>query len=115
MSRRIRFLIFALLILTAGTRAAAQSHATETKAAVPVKHAPKESPVPAPAATARAVARALTDVQAQRRTRPTPQRDREVLPAEKRWQLVWPSGNERVVLAWPATVERLLLAWPAQQ
>jgi hypothetical protein len=94
--RSIRFLAFAFLILTTAARAAAQSHH---------KGAPESRPtsgdVPAPAATARAVAKALTDSQQRRKEPPRPQRERPLIPAEKRWHLVWPTPEKRVALAWP--------------
>ena len=113
MSRRVHFFIFSLLILTAGTRAVAQSHAPEPKAMTPVKHVPADAPAPAPAATARAVAKAITDARAQRNSRRGAQRLREVKPPEPRWQLVWSAGPDRVELVWPPP-PRVALAWPDQ-
>ena len=100
MGRSDRFLAFLFLILTTAARAAAAAQTQDT-APVQAKKAPHD--VPAPAATARAVAKALTDAQARRKEPRGPQRDRPVMPAEKRWQLVWPVPEERVALAWPAT------------
>jgi hypothetical protein len=98
-SRSVRFFVFVFLILTtAGRAAAAQSN---DKTAVPAKEVPRDAP--APAATARAVAKALTDAQARRKDPRPPQRDRPVIPAEQRWQLVWPVPEERIALAWPAS------------
>ena len=94
--RSIRFLAFAFLILTTAGRAAAQSH---QKGSVDPK--PTSSDVPAPAATARAVAKALTDSR-QRRKEPRPQREKPIIPAEKRWHLVWPAPEKRVALSWPS-------------
>jgi hypothetical protein len=100
---RVRFFVFALLIVTAGARAVAQTHGGGAAApTAPIKPVSTEAPVPAPAATARAVAKAITDARAQRKPRRAPQRDRDVQPAELRWQLVWPQAEERVTLAWPA-------------
>jgi hypothetical protein len=113
MPRRVHFFIFSLLILTAGTSAVAQSHAPDPKSVTPVKHVPAEPAAPAPAATARAVARALTDAQAQRKLRRGPRRDPAVVPPEKRWQLVWSTGSERVELVWPPPA-RVPVIWPAE-
>jgi hypothetical protein len=96
--RSIRFLAFAFLILTTAVRAAAQSH---HKGAQEPKPTPGD--VPAPAATARAVAKALTDAKQRRKDPPGPQRERPVIPAEKRWHLVWPTPEKRIALAWPPT------------
>ena len=113
MARRVHFFIFSLLILTAGTRAVAQSHAPEPKSVTPVKHVPAEPPVPAPAATARAVAKAITDARAQRTSRRGAQRVHEVKPPAPRWQLVWSPGPDRVALVWPPP-PRVALAWPEE-
>ena len=94
--RSIRFLAFAFLILTTAARAAAQTHA---KGATEAKPTPQD--VPAPAATARAVAKALTDSQSRRKEPRGPQREKPIIPAEKRWHLVWPAPETRVALAWP--------------
>ena len=99
MGRSIRFLAFAFLILTTAARAAAaQSH---DKGAVTSKPTPQD--VPAPAATARAVAKALTDAQQRRKEPRGPQKEKPIIPAEKRWHLVWPAPEGRVALAWPAS------------
>jgi hypothetical protein len=99
--RSIRFLAFAFLILTTAVRAAAQSHPKGGSAPKPTP-----SEVPAPAATARAVAKALTDAKQRRKDPRGPQRERPLIPAEKRWHLVWPTPEKRVALAWPADSAR---------
>jgi hypothetical protein len=95
--RSIRFLAFAFLILTTTARAAAQTHA---KGAVESQPTPRD--VPAPAATARAVAKALADAHGRRKEPRGPQRERPIIPAEKRWHLVWPAPETRVALSWPS-------------
>lgn len=99
--RSIRFLAFAFLVLTTAARAAAQSHhkgAPEPK--------PTSGDVPAPAATARAVAKALADSQQRRKEPRGPQRERPIIPAEKRWELVWPTPEQRIALSWPPDAAR---------
>jgi hypothetical protein len=95
--RSVRFLAFAVLILTAAARAAAHSHHKSIGNDEELPH-----DVPAPAATARAVARALTDAQARRKPVRGPLRDRPIIPAETRWHLVWPIPEDRVAANWPA-------------
>ncbi len=106
MKRSVRFLVFGVLILTAAARAAAQSHGKEDVHAKPA--VPQEAP--APAATARAVAKALADARARRKESRNALHERPQVPAERRWQLVWPEPQRRVTLTWPD--ERVALAWP---
>ena len=107
MERPVRFVVFALLILTAAGRAAAQSHDKEAAQAKP--GVPHEAP--APAATARAVAKALTDARARRKESRSALHQRPALPAERRWLVVWPEQPRRVTLTWPE--ERVALSWPS--
>ena len=95
--RSIRFLAFAFLILTTSARAAAQTHA---KGAADPTPTPRD--IPAPAAPARAVAKALADAHGRRKDPRGPQRERPIIPAEKRWHLVWPAPDTRVGLSWPS-------------
>jgi hypothetical protein len=138
MGRSIRFVVFALLVITTGARAAAQSHGGEvpakkkegahetpasTKAAPVATPAKKESPLgapahkeevpraPAPAATARAVAAAIADAQARRRQVSQQQRNRQQpMPVEKRLELVWQTPDPRVALVWPP-IHTYRLSW----
>jgi hypothetical protein len=95
--RSVRFLAFALLILTAAARAAAHSHPKGVGKDEEVPH-----DVPAPAATARAVARALTDAQSRRKPVRGPLKDRPIIPAETRCHLVWPIPEDRIAVNWAA-------------
>lgn len=96
MGRSVRFLAFAVLILTAAARAAAHSHHKGTGKDEELPH-----DVPAPAVTARAVARALTDAQARRKAVQGPLRDRPIIPAETRSHLVWPVPEDHIAVARP--------------
>src|SRR5687768_9610159 len=88
MGRSIRLLVCALLVMTTVASAAAQSHGDVPPASTPAATAPPGAAAPA---------------QAGRRRTPQPRRNRQLpIPAEKRWAMVWPTPDRRVVLIWPS-------------